>query len=380
MTVWDSLRGQDAAASLLRRAAASASPAHAWLLVGPAGSGRSIAARAFAATLQCATQTGCGACEACREVLAGSHPDVQVVATSTLSYGVEAMRSLVPAVQSRPATGRVRVIVIEDADRLTDSAANVLLKPLEEPGVTTVMVLCAPAVVDVLPTIRSRCAVVGLRLPLPEEIADLLVGEGTEPELAAFVAATAQGHVGRARRLARDPDARARRAAVLKLPRELRTISSALAAASELVQAAEDEASAEVGEVAARETAELKEALGVGVRGVSPRGTAGPLKELEAQQKSRTTRAKRDVLDRALVDLAALYRDALVVQFGAESVAGRVHPDQAATVQAIAGTNTPEAVLRCIEAVLRCREAIAANVAPQLACEAMALSLRAAAA
>ena len=127
---------------------------------------------------------------------------------------------------------------------------------------------------------------------------------------------------------------------------------------------------------AAKQTADLKEALGIGVRGVSTRGTAGAMKELEAQQKSRATRARRDVLDRALVDLAALYRDALVVQFGATSVAGRVHPDQAETVDAIARATTPEAALRCIDAVLHCREAIAANVAPQLACEAMAVTLR----
>jgi DNA polymerase-3 subunit delta' len=272
------------------------------------------------------------------------------------------------------------VIVIEDADRLTDSAANVLLKPLEEPGARTIMVLCAPAVVDVLPTIRSRCSVINLRLPLPAEIADLLIAEGVEPELAAFVAAAAQGHVGRARRLARDPEARARRAAALKLPRELRTVGSALAAALELVQAAEEEATAEVGERSVKETADLKEALGVGVRGVSTRGTAAPLKELEAQQKSRATRTKRDFLDRALVDLAALYRDALVIRFGAQGVAGQVHPDQAETARAIAESNSAEAMLRCVEAVLHCREAIAANVAPQLACEAMALSLREAAA
>jgi len=380
MSVWASLRGQEAAVALLQRSAQAAAPGHAWLIVGPAGSGRSVAARAFAAALQCELRTGCGECEACREVLAGSHPDVEVVATATLSYGVDQMRGLVPAVQSRPTTGRARVIIIEDADRLTDSAANVLLKPLEEPGALTVLVLCAPAVIDVLPTIRSRCRVVTLRLPTAGEIADLLVAEGFDPRVASFAAAASQGHVGRARRLAGDPQSQARRAAVLKLPRELRSVGSAMTAALELVQAAEEDSADEVGALAVKETADLKEALGIGVRGVSTRGTASAIKDLEAQQKSRATRAKRDVLDRALVDLAALYRDVLVVQLGASAVAEPVHPDHAETVRKIAAAYTPEVVLRCVEAVLRCREAIAANVSPQLACEAMALALREAAA
>jgi DNA polymerase-3 subunit delta' len=309
-------------------------------------------------------------------VLARSHPDVTTLSTSGLSYGVDQMRALVPQVQARPATGRWRVVILEDADRLTESAGNVLLKPLEEPGAATVILLCAPATTDVLPTLRSRCRVVGLRLPATEEIAAGLVREGVEPALATFAAAAAQGHVGRARRLARDEDARLRRAAVLRLPEELGSVGSALEAAAELVRAAEEEAGAENADRDVAETAALKEALGVGVRGVSARGTAAPLKELEAQQKSRTTRSRRDVLDRALVDLAAWYRDVLVVQFGAAGVAGRVHPDHATAVDTMAAGCTPEAALRCIEAVLACREAIAANVAPQLACEAMALTLR----
>lgn len=374
--VWGRLVGQPDVVDQLRAAAAADSPGHAWLLVGPAGSGRSVAARAFSAALQCATRTGCGSCAACRAAVAGTHPDVRWVATERLSLGVKEMRALAPTAQSAPTAGRHVVIVLENADRLTESAGNVLLKPLEEPGPATVFLLCAPAAGDVLPTVRSRCRAVTLRIPSAADVTEVLVAEGVDRGLAAFAAAASQGHVGRARWLARDEQARERRAAVLRLPQSLRTVGSALAAAAELVRAAEQEAAAETGPRDEAERKALQQALGVGVRGVSPRGTAGPLKELEAEQKSRLTRSKRDVLDRALVDLAAWYRDVLVQQLGAGATVREVHSDQAAPVATLARSYTPEAVLRCVEAVLACREAIAANVAPLLACEAMALRLR----
>jgi len=376
MSVWDRLVGQPEIVGQLRIAAAGERPGHAWLVVGPAGSGRSVAALAFAAALQCETRTGCGICRPCREVLAGTHPDVTGVATEGLSLGVKQMRELAPLASSAPTVGRARVIIVADADRLTEAAGNVLLKPLEEPGAATVFLLCAPATSDVLPTVRSRCRVAALRLPSLSDVAAVLTAEGVSRELAVFAAAAAGGHVGRARRLARDEGARERRSSVLRLPRSLRTVGGAIEAAAELVRAAEDEAAARAGERNGPETAALKQALGVGFRGVSARGTARPLKELEAEQKSRLTRAKRDALDRALIDLAGWYRDVLVQQLGAGQVVREVHSDQTAAVATLARAYTPEAVLRCVEAVLACREAIALNVAPLLACEAMALTLR----
>ncbi len=373
MTLFDAVVGQPDAVAQLAGAAAGDS-GHAWLVVGPAGSGRSVAARAFTAALQCETRDACGRCAACREVMAGTHPDVAAVSTEGLSLGVRAMRALVPVALSSPSVGRHRVIVVEDADRLTETAANVLLKPLEEPGEATVFVLCAPSTEDVLPTIRSRCRLVTLRIPSVAAVAELLVAEGVDHDTASFAAAAGQGHVGRARRLARDEGARERRAAVLRLPQELGSVATALQAAAGLVTAADEESAAMSGERDAAETASLREALGLGVRGVTVRGTAGAVKELEAEQRSRATRARRDVLDRALVDLAALYRDALLI---ALHVGGApVHADQADVAAELARTVTAEALLRRIDAVLGCREAIEANVAPLLAVEAMALALR----
>ncbi|MGH3743557.1 MAG: DNA polymerase III subunit delta', partial [Mycobacteriales bacterium] len=155
---------------------------------------------------------------------------------------------------------------------------------------------------------------------------------------------------------------------------ELGSVATALTAAAELVRAADEESAADSSERDAAETASLKEALGMGVRGVSARGTAGAVRDLEAEQRSRATRGRRDVLDRALVDLAALYRDALVLAVAAG--VAPVHADQTAVAAELARTASPETLLGCVDAILACRDAIAANVAPLLACESMALALR----
>jgi DNA polymerase-3 subunit delta' len=378
--VFDSLVGQDHAVAALSAAAADpAALAHAWLITGPAGSGRSVAARAFAAALQCtASQVGCGGCQACRLVLSGNHPDVALVVPEGLSLGVGSVRALVRDATGAPVRGRRRVLVLEDADRLTDEAAAALLKSLEEPAPRTVFVLCAPSAEDLPPTVRSRCRSVTLRVPAPADVAEVLRREGVDPAVAAFAAAAAQGHVGRARALALDEAARTRRADVLSHPRRLAGVSGALAAAGDLVAAAGEEAAASAEARNAGETAALRASLGLdgGSRGraAAARGTAGPLKELERAQKARATRITRDSLDRALLDLAALYRDVLRRQLGAGG--DPVHPDQSGTVEELARVTTPDATLRRIEAILAAREAIGANVGAALAVEAMALALR----
>ncbi|GAA0381848.1 MULTISPECIES: DNA polymerase III subunit delta' [Micromonospora] len=392
------LVGQDEAVDTLRRAAAAAAAVlrtpqeavggadpgagmtHAWIFTGPPGSGRSVAARAFAAALQCVHGTGCGQCPGCHTTLAGTHADVRLVVPDGLSIGVNEMRALVLRAASTPSGGRWQVVIIEDADRLTEAAGNALLKAVEEPPPRTVFMLCTPSTHpdDISVTIRSRCRVVPLVQPAADAVAEVLVRrDGIAPDVARWAAAATQGHVGRARRLAGDPQARARREAVLAVPRRLTSVGAAFDAASALIEAAEAEAEAAVVEIDAAERAALETALGAGGTGrgaaSAARGSAGQLKDLERRQKSRATRAQRDALDRALVDLAAFYRDALTMAMGAP--VPPVHTDTAELADAGARSWQAEGALRRLEAVLACRTAIEANVKPRIAVEAMMLAL-----
>ncbi|MDP9397455.1 MAG: DNA polymerase III subunit delta' [Actinomycetota bacterium] len=385
MTVWDDLVGQEQVVGELGRAveaaagalgsAAGAAMAHAWLLTGPPGSGRSTAARAFAAALQC-DAGGCGHCPACRTALAGTSADVELVSTALLSHGVKDMRALVQRAARHPVGGRWQVILLEDADRLTEQAANALLKSIEEPPARTVWLLCAPTVDDVLATLRSRCRTLSLRTPSSAAVAEVLVRrDGIDPAMAAFAARAAQGHIGRARRLARDEQARLRRAAALRVPTMLGGLSSCLEAAAELVEAASEEAKQTAEELDVREGEELRRALGGGTQGRGlPTGAAAQLKELERTQKTRAKRVQRDALDRALVDLASYYRDVLCLQLGASTEL--TNEEMRPQLQKAAASSTPEQTLRRVDAVLACRTAIESNVAPLLAAEAMAVALR----
>jgi DNA polymerase-3 subunit delta' len=389
--VFDTLVGQEDATETLARAAAAAGalvsgtpsdPAamtHAWLFTGPPGSGRSVAARAFAAALQC-PDGGCGACQACHTTLGGTHADVRFVVPEGLTIGVDEMRALVLRAASSPSQGRWQVVLIEDADRLSEKASNALLKAVEEPTPRTVFLLCTPSLHpdDISVTIRSRCRVVPLRQPAAEAVAAVLrQRDGTDDATANWAAAAAQGHVGRARRLARDPQARSRRDAVLALPRRLTGVGACFDAASALIEAAESEAAATVSELDSSERAALETALGAGGTGRgaagAARGTAGQLKDLEKRQKSRATRAQRDALDRALVDLAGFYRDVLARAFHAP--VAPVHVDTAELAATAAERWGPESTLRRLQAVLACRTAIETNVKPRIAVEAMMLTL-----
>ncbi len=381
--VWAQLVGQGAVVDELRAAVADpAAMTHAWLFTGPPGSGRSVAARAFAAALQCPAG-GDGTCHECRTALAGTHADVHVVVPDGLSIGAQEARGLIRVAGRAPSGGRWQVIIVEDADRMTESAANAILKMIEEPPPRTVVMLCAPSLHpdDIPVTIRSRCRVVGLRTPTVGAITDVLVRrDGVDAALAAWSAGAAGGHVGRARRLARDEEARLTRKAVLDVPLALVSLAACLDAADELVGAAQEETDAATGALDGAETEALKTSLGVGARGpgvaAAARGSAGQIKELERRQKSRATRIGRDSLDRALVDLAGLYRDALVLASAPAETLPLNHPDRRADATALARRIGADEALRRIEAVLACRTALEQNVKPRIALEALTVALR----
>jgi DNA polymerase-3 subunit delta' len=375
VTVWDDVVGQESAVAALQAAVANpAAMTHAWLVTGPPGSGRSVAARAFAAALQC-PQGGCGVCRSCTTTMAGTHPDVTLLATEKVVIAIDEVRDLIMTASRSPSGGRWRVIVIEDADRMAERTTNVLLKAIEEPPPHTVWVLCAPSVQDVLPTIRSRCRGVVLRVPPPQAVADLLVRrDGADPAVALSAARAAQSHVGLAKRLARDAGARERRTAVLSIARRIRGVGDAVLAAGELVDVAKAEAVSATQERDAAEKAELLRALGVADGETLPPRLRSQLKQLEDDQKRRATRHQRDVLDRAMVDLLSLYRDVLVVQLGAE--VDLVNAELAETVRALAADSTPEQTVRRMDSIGVARTRLDGNVAPLLALEAMAIALR----
>jgi DNA polymerase-3 subunit delta' len=392
VTVWTQVVGQANAVEVLTTAAAAAATivsdgpgaatgmTHAWLFTGPPGSGRSVAARAFAAALECQFGTGCGECAGCRTTMAGTHADVRLVVPEGLSISVAEMRALVQTAARRPTSGRWQVVIIEDADRLTEGAANALLKAVEEPPERTVFLLCAPSdhPDDVSVTIRSRCRGLPLRIPPPAAIAEVLIQrDSVDPRTANWAASVCGGHVGRARRLAMDDAARQRRQAVLRIPLGLRRPGDVFTLADDLVKAAESEATEQSESRDEIERDALKTAMGAGGTGKgtasATRGTAGALKELERRQKSRATRTQRDTYDLALVDLAGFYRDVLVTSSGSKAVLN--HSDHEDDARTAAASWSPESTLRRLEAVLACREALELNVKPRIAIEAMVTTL-----
>lgn len=379
MTVWDDLVGQRRVIEALRSAAGGHGMSHAWLFTGPPGSGRSNAAVAFAAALQCelgpGPDAGCGACHQCHTVLAGSHADVSVIRTQKLSIGVDEVRDLVRRSALAPVGRRWQVLVVEDADRLTDQACNALLKAIEEPTERTVWMLCAPTVEDVLPTIRSRCRLVTLSTPTSEDVAAFLVrSDGVDAGLAAYAARASQGHIGRARALARDEATRNRRREVVSIPARLTSLGACMTAAQNLTDVTKEEAEAVTRDLDAREKADLDAAYGVVERGRRPREYAPALRQLETGQRTRAKRRVLDVVDRGLMDLVSVYRDAISVGTGAHGVL--VNEEIRGDVDQVARTSSPEQNLQRIAAIFAAREQMLEfNVPVALALESMMVAL-----
>lgn len=378
MSVFDTLVGQRHAVEALRRAVDGHGMTHAWLITGPPGSGRSNAAVAFAAALQC-ERGGCGECQSCRTVLAGSHPDVIRVATETTVHRIDDMRELVVKAAMSPSVGRYQIVVVEDADRLTigenTRTANALLLAIEEPTPRTVWLLCAPTVEDVLPTIRSRCRSVVLTTPTDAEVMSFLVERvGVSPEVASYAARASQGHIGRARALATDERTRARRDEVVRLPRAMTGLGDCLGAAATLVDIAKQETAALTEASNGRELAELDAMLGSDPRSKSSRTYKAALRDLTDVQKQRERRRNLDVVDRCLTDLVSVYRDVVAVQLGADE--RLVNAELSADVRELARHTTPESNLRRIDAIFTAREQMLDfNVTPLLALESMTMAL-----
>lgn len=378
-TVWDDLVGQQPLIGTLREAAAGNGMTHAWLFTGPPGSGRSNVARAFAAALQCETGTGCGACEACRLVTSGSHPDVTVVRSETTVLYVDDMRELVQASAKFPAIGRWQVILVEDADRLgtpeNPRTGNALLKAIEEPTPKTVWLLCAPTRADVLPTIASRSRHVTLATPTAPEVSDFLVRQGIDATMASFAARASQGHIGRARALCVDEDARRRRREVVSLPARLTSLGAVMTAATNLAEIAKEETAAITADAERRELEGLQSMFGSERKDTTTRAYRSALSALEKLQKQKAKRRVLDVIDRCLMDLVSVYRDAIAL--AVEAPGQLVNEELRGDVEVVARAASPEQLLRMIDAIFTSREQMLEfNVPPQLALESMTVALR----
>lgn len=374
--IWGELLGQPEAVSQLRLAVQNKNEGlqHAWLLTGPPGSGRSNAAMAFAASLLC-DQGGCAECKSCKMVLSGTHPDVSTLATEKVIISIEEIRALVSSSHFGGSVSKYQIMIIEDADRMTERSSNVLLKALEEPPAGTIWLLCAPSEADMLPTIRSRVRRVALKQPSTQTVADLLVArDGIEPRLALQVAAEAQGHIGMALRLATSQDARARRKETLIAATQIDSIPKAMSTAERWLELAKKDADALTLEKDAGERANLLATLGIPEGGTIPAGLRTEIKQLEEAQKRRATRSLRDGIDRILVDLMSLYRDVLTIQLGAD--AELVNEDLRSHLDDLANSTTAENTIAKLEAMAQARVRISSNVRDLMVLESLAIALR----
>lgn len=386
--IWDRLIGQPHAVDALSRAVADAElirygdagPAmtHAWLITGPPGSGRSTAAACFAAALVC-PEDGCGVCEACRTAPLGAHPDVDVITTDAVNYKIDEARDLVRRSAMAPINSPWHVIVIEDADRLRENAVTVLLKSLEEPPPHTVWLLCAPSVEDLLPTIISRVRHVPLLTPSTAEVSDLLVEHyGIDTALASYAARASQGHIGRARALARDERVRERRQGVMRVPLGLHDVPSCFSSAAGLLTAATEDAKAITDPLDDLEEQNVLSQFGDGAEGAMrsriKRMADSETKRLLLRQKARRTRTIRDQVDRALLDLMGLYRDVLLVQF--DGNVPLINEEMRPQLTQLAERSTENDTGRRLQALAYCRKQIEANVSPQLALESLMVELK----
>jgi DNA polymerase-3 subunit delta' len=332
--------GQERAVAQLR--AAAQSPVHAYLLVGPAGSGKRAAAIGFAAALLC-PEGGCGHCAVCRRVTGGTHSDVVVAARSGAFIHVDQAKEIARIAALSPREGHRKVLVLVDF-HLVQHAAPVLLKTIEEPPPGTVFVILAEYVPPELVTIASRCVRLDFDLVPEERITAALVADGVDAAAAADAARASGGRVDRARLLADDVEVPLRRAAWQLVPARLDgTGATAAVVAAELLALVMSAGSDALMSRHAGEMAELEERAAItGERGSGRR-------ELEERHRREQRRLRTDELRLGLATLEAAYRD----RAAAAAVSATATPASGAGAAARAALESARTVQRATQAIER---------------------------
>ncbi|SDR90960.1 DNA polymerase-3 subunit delta' [Brevibacterium sandarakinum] len=366
MSVFNELVGQNDVVTQLKSALQSpGAMTHAWLFTGPPGSGRSNAARAFAAAL---ISGGEETDDVTARVLKGHHESLTIMSTQKSVIAIDEVRELVTKAQSAPVNSPWRVVIIEDADRMSERTANVLLKAIEEPPPATVWLLCAPSPIDVLTTIRSRCRPVRLRIPSRDAVAQLLIErDHVDEDRAKWAAAVAQNHIGRAKYMALNESAGEERKQILAIPGKLTSVGATVRLAGRIVDEAAETAKSRVEERNASERSDLMATLGIESEKSVPPSARSQIKKLEEEQKRRSVRARNDELDRIFLELMSLYRDILMHQLGIRE--GWINAGEVDLIAEQSNRDGPDTTLLRIDAITEARRRLQTNMSPVLIVE-----------
>lgn len=389
MSVWDTIVGQKPVVDQLK-AISTGDPkaiAQSWLICGPPGSGRSNVAKAFAAALE-SPDHGLSdePTKTTREVLAGTHPDVTVLATNKVTIGIDEVRDLIGVSEQMPGTAPWRIIIIEDVDRMLERTTNVLLKEIEEPAEHAIWLLCAPSAQDVLPTIRSRTRIINLAVPSTKAVAAFLMNtvNPTLPDdqrftehVAARAARLAEGHIGVAQLYATDERVMTDRDELIVGVLGLHRASDAVLLAGNLIDNAKGQAEADVDRQAARAEADFRRINGLGERDRIPTNLRGAYNQIAKKDelKRQATRRSRDVLDRALNSIASVYRDVAVMQNNAEEAVGLINLENREAIAELSVRLTRDGAVRRLDEIATARRRLAGNGNPTLLFEALFCAL-----
>ena len=381
MSVWDSLVGQQPVIDMLSRIAQgdSSQIAQSWLICGPPGSGRSNMARAFAAALE-SPDHGMSdePTRVTQQVLAGTHPDVTVLATNKVTIGIDQVREIITTSEQMPATAPWRIIVIEDVDRMLERTTNVLLKEIEEPAEHCIWLLCAPSAQDVLPTIRSRTRIVNLAVPSASAVAEFLTSTtNVEPKIAQRAARLAEGHIGIAKLYATDEQVMTDRDELVVGVLNLARASDAVLLAGNLIDNAKAQAEVDASRTAADQEAEFRRINGLEPGERIPPKLRGAFNQIAKKDdlKRLTTRRTRDVLDRALNSIASIYRDVAVLQNNAEDSVGLINLENRSAITELSVRLDRAGAVARLDEVAHARKRLAGNGNPLLVFESLFCAL-----